>query len=105
MLYEMVAGRAPFTGDTPREVMASILETGTATPHNSIAQTPAELKQIISKALRKSAKNGIRAPTNCSRRSKVSVAEWNSRRSWNARPRLLRGCAGHDPPLRRCSYC
>src|SRR6266487_3231838 len=26
VLYEMVTGRAPFTGDTPREVMTSILE-------------------------------------------------------------------------------
>lgn len=52
VLYEMVSGQAPFTGDTPGEVMASIL--GTEPPLlSSIAQTPAELQQIVSKALRK----------------------------------------------------
>ena len=52
VLYEMVSGRAPFTGDTPGEVMASIL--GTEPPLlSSSAQTPAELQQIVSKALSK----------------------------------------------------
>jgi len=52
VLYEMVSGQAPFTGDTPGEVMASIL--GTEPPLlSSIAQTPAELQQIVTKALRK----------------------------------------------------
>ena len=52
VLYEMVSGQAPFTGDTPGEVMASIL--GTEPPLlSSIAQTPAELQQIVSKALSK----------------------------------------------------
>ena len=52
VLYEMAAGQAPFTGDTPGEVMASIL--GTEPPLlSSIAQTPAELQQIVSKALSK----------------------------------------------------
>ena len=33
VLYEMVTGHAPFTGDTPGEVMTSILENGTAAAH------------------------------------------------------------------------
>ena len=53
VLYEMVAGRAPFTGDTPGEVMASILGTEPPPLTSSIAQTPAELQQIVSKALSK----------------------------------------------------
>src|SRR6059058_5080890 len=53
VLYEMVTGHAPFTGETPGEVMASILGMEAPPLTSSIAQTPAELQQIISKALRK----------------------------------------------------
>ena len=53
VLYEMITGHAPFTGDTPREAMASILGTEPPPLTSYIAQTPAELQQIVSKALRK----------------------------------------------------
>src|SRR6266496_1861028 len=53
VLYEMVTGHAPFTGETPGEVMASILGTEPPPLTSSIAQTPAELEQIVSKALYK----------------------------------------------------
>src|SRR5215469_7326560 len=53
VLYQMVTGRAPFTGDTPREVMAAILATEPPPLSNYIAQVPGELQQIVSKALRK----------------------------------------------------
>ena len=53
VLYEMVTGHAPFTGDTPREVMSSILEKEPPPLTNYIAHAPAELQQIISKTLRK----------------------------------------------------
>ena len=63
VLYEMVTGHAPFTGDppsqsygaagTPREVMSSILEKEPPPLTHYIANAPAELQQIISKALRK----------------------------------------------------
>src|SRR5437773_807916 len=53
VLYEMVTGHAPFTGETPGEVMASILGMEAPPLTSSIAQTPAELQQIISKALYK----------------------------------------------------
>src|SRR5205814_7945079 len=49
VLYEMVTGHAPFTGETPGEVMASILGMEAPPLTSSIAQTPAELQQIISK--------------------------------------------------------
>ena len=53
VLYEMVTGHAPFTGDTPRKVMSAILEKEPPPLTRYIPHTPAELQQIISKALRK----------------------------------------------------
>jgi TolB-like protein/cytochrome c-type biogenesis protein CcmH/NrfG len=53
VLYEMVTGHAPFTGDTPQEVMFSILEKEPPALTHYIAHGPAELQQIISKTLRK----------------------------------------------------
>src|SRR5207247_3582172 len=53
VLYEMVTGHAPFSGDTPKEVMSSILEKEPPPLTNYVAHTPAELQQIASKTLRK----------------------------------------------------
>jgi serine/threonine protein kinase len=53
VLYEMVTGHVPFTGDTPREVMSSILEKEPPPLTSYIKQTPVELQQIVSKTLRK----------------------------------------------------
>ena len=53
VLYEMVTGHAPFTGDTPRDVMSSILEKEPPPLTHHIAHARAELQQIISKTLRK----------------------------------------------------
>src|SRR6266516_3873787 len=53
VLYEMVTGHVPFTGDTPSEVMSAILEKEPPPLTNYVAHTPAELQQIISKTLRK----------------------------------------------------
>src|SRR6266581_667542 len=53
VLYEMVTGHAPFTGETPREVMTSIRETEPPPLTSYNKQTPPELQQIISKTLRK----------------------------------------------------
>jgi serine/threonine-protein kinase len=53
VLYEMATGNAPFTGDTPKEVMTSIRETEPPPLTHYIAHAAAELQQIISKALRK----------------------------------------------------
>jgi serine/threonine protein kinase len=53
VLYEMVTGHLPFTGDTPREVMSSILEKEPRPLAPYVAHSPAELQQLISKTLRK----------------------------------------------------
>src|SRR5437870_1810644 len=53
VLYEMVTGHAPFTGDTPREVMSAILEKEPPPLTSYIRHTPSELQQIVSKTLRK----------------------------------------------------
>src|SRR5436190_8181754 len=53
VLYEMLTGHAPFSGDTPGEVMSSILEKEPPPLTRYIARAPAELQQIINKTLRK----------------------------------------------------
>jgi TolB-like protein/tetratricopeptide (TPR) repeat protein len=53
VLYEMVTGHVPFTGDTPREVMSAIVEKEPPPLTSYIKQTPVELQQIVSKTLRK----------------------------------------------------
>src|SRR5207247_5850248 len=53
VLYEMVTGHAPFTGETPAEAMSSILEREQPPLTSYNKQTPAEFQQIISKTLRK----------------------------------------------------
>lgn len=53
VLYEMLTRHAPFTGDTPREAMTSILEKEPPPLTSYIRQTPPSLQQIIDKTLRK----------------------------------------------------
>jgi serine/threonine protein kinase/Tfp pilus assembly protein PilF len=53
VFYEMLTGHTPFTGDTPQEVMTSILEMEPPPLTSYVKQTPADLQQIISKTLRK----------------------------------------------------
>src|SRR5436190_8083729 len=53
VLYEMVTGHAPSTGETPAEVMCSILEKEPPPLTRYLTHAPAELQQIISKTLRK----------------------------------------------------
>jgi eukaryotic-like serine/threonine-protein kinase len=53
VVYEMVTGHVPFNGDTPREVMSSILEREPQPLTTYVANAPAELQQIINSTLRK----------------------------------------------------
>ncbi|HRH41911.1 MAG TPA: protein kinase [Pyrinomonadaceae bacterium] len=49
VLYEMVAGRVPFDGETSSDIIAAILKTN---PDPLPVETPAELQRIIGKTLR-----------------------------------------------------
>jgi len=53
VLYEMLAGRAPFTGVNALEVIGEILKTEPAPLKSLAPDAPAELQRIVSKALRK----------------------------------------------------
>src|SRR2546430_8680901 len=53
VLYELVTGHQPFMGETPRQVMTSILEKEQSPLTTYNQQTATELRQIIGKALRK----------------------------------------------------
>jgi serine/threonine protein kinase len=53
VLYEMAAGRAPFTDNTPAELITSILTKEPSPLSSHIAKAPGELQQIVSKALQK----------------------------------------------------
>ena len=75
VLYEMVTGHAPFTGETPREVMSSILEKEPPPLTSYNKQTPPELQQIIGKALRKNRTERYQsAQRNASKRSRIYFA-------------------------------
>jgi len=53
VLYEMVTGHAPFTGDTSKEVMSSISEKKPLPFTSYFRHAPAEIQQIVDKTLRK----------------------------------------------------
>jgi len=53
VLYEMLTGQTPFTGDTPEEVMSSILKKEPPPLTRYVADAPPELQQIVTKTLRK----------------------------------------------------
>ncbi len=53
VLYEMIAGCAPFSGATVSDVISEILKTEPRALTNVAPDTPAELQRIISKALQK----------------------------------------------------
>jgi eukaryotic-like serine/threonine-protein kinase len=53
VLYEMTAGRAPFTGVSRSDVLAAILDREPASLTSLNSTIPAELQRIVGKALRK----------------------------------------------------
>jgi eukaryotic-like serine/threonine-protein kinase len=53
VLYEMVAGRAPFEGPTPNDVIASVLEREPPSLAGLAPQAPEALEWIVTKALTK----------------------------------------------------
>ncbi|MDQ3256658.1 MAG: protein kinase, partial [Acidobacteriota bacterium] len=53
VLYEMVAGRLPFTGETISDTIAAILKTEPPNLNRYVPNMPVELERIVMKALRK----------------------------------------------------
>jgi serine/threonine protein kinase/Tol biopolymer transport system component len=53
VLYELVAGHAPFSGPTPSDVIVEVLDREPPPLALEIADVPAELERIVRKALRK----------------------------------------------------
>ena len=53
VIYEMVAGQKPFSGDTPSDTFAAILKSEPPPLSRVAPQAPAELVRIVNKALRK----------------------------------------------------
>jgi len=53
LLYEMIAGRLPFEGETTTDVFVSTLEKEPVPLSRYAPEAPAELQRIVSKALRK----------------------------------------------------
>ena len=53
VLYEMLAGQAPFTGEMAKEVMNAILVKEAPSLGNQIAKVPGELWRVIERTLRK----------------------------------------------------
>jgi serine/threonine protein kinase len=53
VLYEMAAGRIPFSGETSMDTLVSILQNEPAPLEEFAPETPPEFQRIVSKALRK----------------------------------------------------
>src|SRR4026209_2999144 len=53
VLYEMASGRAPFTGETPTDVVVAIVERDQPPISEHVEGVPPELERIVKKALRK----------------------------------------------------
>lgn len=53
VIYEMVTGHPPFSGDTSLDVAAAIISSEPAPLSEAVPGTPPELERIVSKALRK----------------------------------------------------
>src|SRR5215471_716858 len=57
VLYEMIAARAPFEGETPTQIIAKILEREPPALRDCAPNVPAELERIVNRALTKKIEN------------------------------------------------
>ena len=53
VMYEMLARRKPFEGETPSDTLAAILKTEPTPLQHIVPQLPSELVRIVNKSLRK----------------------------------------------------
>src|SRR5262249_54631729 len=53
ILYEMIAGRAPFKGESTSEVIAAILRDEPPSLSAQFPETPPEIERMVTRALRK----------------------------------------------------
>ncbi|HTX37818.1 MAG TPA: protein kinase [Bryobacteraceae bacterium] len=53
VIYEMIAGQAPFQGDTDSDVVAEILKTDPPALGQAVPGVPAQLSRIVARAMRK----------------------------------------------------
>ena len=63
VLYEMLAGRAPFGGPTPSDVIVSILDRTPQPLSYHLPDVPPEMQRIVSKALAKEIENRYQTVT------------------------------------------
>src|SRR5262249_22537677 len=57
VLFEMIAKRIPFTGETPSDIVAAILERDTPLISDFVPDTPKQLRKILDRALAKDLKS------------------------------------------------
>jgi serine/threonine protein kinase len=105
VLYEMVTGHTPFIGDTPREVMTSILEKEPPPLTSYNSKLRLSFSRSSAKRCAKIEESGTRAPAKCFKRSRIYGTIWNLRTSWSGPRRRLYGCAGYDRLPLWCSHC
>ena len=94
VLYEMVTGHAPFTGETPAEAMHSILETEPPPLAHYIPQIPSEVQQIISKALRKDCAERYQSVHKLLQALQSLRRRMEFKADWDGPRRLVHGRAG-----------
>jgi eukaryotic-like serine/threonine-protein kinase len=87
VLYEMLAGRAPFAGETTADFISVLLQKEPQPLTTLAPQVPAELQHIVSKALRKDRDERYQTAKSLLVDLKTLQRNWTSPPSWNAAQR------------------
>jgi hypothetical protein len=91
VLYEMVAGRAPFDGESAADVVAAVLQKGP----EPLDCEAGEVRGIVERALSKDVAGRYRTAARCSRICAARKRSWNSGGGSNLSPRARpAGAAG-----------
>jgi serine/threonine protein kinase len=86
VLYEMLAGRAPFRGETTADIISVLLQKEPQPLATLAPDTPAELQHIVSKALRKDRDERYQTVKSLLIDLTTLKQELDSPPSWNAAP-------------------